>query len=269
MPKIQTKLPFIKTKRVVSNLNAVQMPKIQTKVPVIKPKKVLSRKEKRKAYLKAYNKKWHQKNKEKRNLDSKKYREKNREKVKEYNKKYREKHREKMNLFYKKYYSKHKDKRKETKRKYRKKRNENRRKRYNTDKNYRLRCILRSRLKNALKAQKGTKNLSALKLVGLNLDKLKKWIESQFQKGMTWENIHIDHMMPCASFDLTDEKNHAICFHYTNLKPEFAKDNISFGAKIKHDMKWMGDQWYIKSDNGLYKPRAMSDILFSSVGRGV
>lgn len=243
MPKIQTKLPFIKTKRVLSNLNAVQMPKIQTKKPVIKPKKVLSRK----AYKKAYWKKWYQKNREKVSKKKKKYREKNIEKLKESGKKYKEKNRERIQ---------------EQRRKYRKKRNERRKKRYNTDKNYRLSCVLRTRLRTALKGQKATKNSSALKLVGLNVDKLKKWIESQFQEGMTWENIHIDHMMPCASFDLSDEKNHAMCFHYTNLKPEFAKDNMSFGAKIKHDMKWVGDQWYIKSDNGLYKPRAMSDILF-------
>ncbi len=266
------------------------MPKIQTKLPFIKAKKVLSRLEKNKAYQKEYQKKYREKNKAYQNAYQKKYREKNREKLKEKNKKYyqenkdkkkeyyiknkeklkekRKKNKEKLKERKKKYYEENREKINEKKRKFYQKnkgkitqqQNKYKKKKYHTDKNYRLTCLLRARFRKALKAQRATKNSSVLKLSGLNVDDLKKWIESQFQEGMTWENIHIDHMMPCASFDLTDEKNHAICFHYTNLKPEFATDNITFGAKIKHDMKWVGDQWYIKSSNGLYKPRSMNDI---------
>ena len=52
---------------------------------------------------------------------------------------------------------------------------------------------------------------------------------------MTWENHgevwEIDHINPCASFDLTDIKQQKQCFHYTNLQPLFKTTEIakSFG----------------------------------------
>ena len=52
---------------------------------------------------------------------------------------------------------------------------------------------------------------------------------------MTKENHgfwHIDHIIPCASFNLKDPKQQTKCFHYTNLQPLWAKENLSKGAKI-------------------------------------
>jgi HNH endonuclease. len=53
---------------------------------------------------------------------------------------------------------------------------------------------------------------------------------------MSWDNYgrdgwHIDHIRPCASFDLTDPEQQRQCFHYTNLQPLWAADNIRKGAK--------------------------------------
>ena len=61
-------------------------------------------------------------------------------------------------------------------------------------------------------------------------NELKIYLESKFSNGMTWENMgewHIDHIKPCYSFDLTDEKQQMECFHFTNLQPLWAKDNLS------------------------------------------
>ena len=41
-----------------------------------------------------------------------------------------------------------------------------------------------------------------------------------------------DHIRPCASFDLTDPEQQRACFHYTNLQPLWAFDNLSKGAKV-------------------------------------
>jgi hypothetical protein len=52
---------------------------------------------------------------------------------------------------------------------------------------------------------------------------------------MTRENHgiwHIDHITPCTAFDLTDPEQQKKCFHYTNLQPLWASDNIRKGNKI-------------------------------------
>ena len=60
-------------------------------------------------------------------------------------------------------------------------------------------------------------------------------IKKKFKKGMNWKNYgqwHLDHIKPCASFDLAKPSEQKKCFHYTNLQPLWAKDNLSKGAKI-------------------------------------
>ena len=74
-----------------------------------------------------------------------------------------------------------------------------------------------------------------MKLCGCSLEKLKQHLESQFTEGMTWDNKgdwHVDHIKPCASFDLTNPEEQKKCFHYTNLQPLWALDNMKKGAKL-------------------------------------
>lgn len=73
-------------------------------------------------------------------------------------------------------------------------------------------------------------------LTGCPIIALIQWIESQFENGMTWYNYgkfgwHIDHVKPCAAFDLSDIEQQKQCFHYTNLQPLWCKENLSKGAK--------------------------------------
>lgn len=100
--------------------------------------------------------------------------------------------------------------------------------------NYRIASILRSRICKALKAQKAIKSASLLELLGCELDKLRAHIASKFRKGMTWENYgpvwHVDHERPCSLFDLSDEVQQRACFHFSNLQPLFAGDNLRKGA---------------------------------------
>jgi len=72
---------------------------------------------------------------------------------------------------------------------------------------------------------------------GCTGEQLKKHIEAQFTKGMSWENYgqwHVDHIVPCAAFDLSDTRHAAICFNWQNLQPLWAKDNMEKRDKNTH-----------------------------------
>ena len=142
----------------------------------------------------------------------------------------------------KEYYLKNKERIKERNKKYRlenkERRNRHTRERKKTDPNFRLRIVLRKRIYNALKQK--VKSKRTMELLGCTIEELWTNIESQFKKGMTRENHgqwHIDHVKPCASFDLTDPKQQEQCFHYSNLQPLWALENLSKGAKINKGEK--------------------------------
>jgi len=70
----------------------------------------------------------------------------------------------------------------------------------------------------------------ALSLLGCSMQELQTHIESKWKNGMTWSNYGwsgwvIDHIRPCASFDLNDAEQQKECFHYKNLQPLWAKEN--------------------------------------------
>lgn len=75
-------------------------------------------------------------------------------------------------------------------------------------------------------------------LLGCTIEFFKQYLESLFQDGMSWENYgpntwHIDHIIPCREFDLSDPEQQKKCFHYTNQRPLWAKDNLSRPKNIQ------------------------------------
>ena len=94
----------------------------------------------------------------------------------------------------------------------------------------------RSRVRSALLRCRTPKRQQTLKLIGCTAVFLRAWIESKFLPGMTWGNIrewHVDHIIPLSAFDLTDECQQAAAFHYTNLQPLWAKDNLRKSNKVE------------------------------------
>ena len=108
-----------------------------------------------------------------------------------------------------------------------------------TDAEFRLLCNLRRRMTIAIQKVKqrvanSNKCDSTLKLLGTDIGTLKQHIEQKFQEGMTWDNYgewHMDHIRPCASYDMSIDENQRQCFHYSNLQPLWAADNLRKGAK--------------------------------------
>ena len=97
--------------------------------------------------------------------------------------------------------------------------------------NVRLIHNLRKRLWSAVKDDH---NNSITELLGCSVIELKRHLEKQFKSLMTFNNYgkwHIDHKKPCALFDLSKLEERKKCFHYTNLQPLWAKDNLRKGIK--------------------------------------
>lgn len=93
----------------------------------------------------------------------------------------------------------------------------------------------RKRVYGAFKEQSCKKSGRTFDLVGCSGMELSSYLSERLLPGMTLENYgkwHIDHVVPIASFDLMDPKQAKKCFHYTNLQPLWAKDNLSKGAKM-------------------------------------
>lgn len=117
------------------------------------------------------------------------------------------------------------------------KRNANRRARKRSDPAWGIVDRLRKRIGRAIRDYAtGRKDRRTADLIGCPVPELMAYLESKFLPGMTWENRdrwHVDHRRPCVSFDLKDPEQQKLCFHYTNLQPLWAFDNIS-----KHG-KWL------------------------------
>jgi hypothetical protein len=158
--------------------------------------------------------------------------------IKKYNKEYRKTYIDNRdrNKYKKEYYLKNISKMKNWNKEWRKlnNRSEYHRNYRNNNPSAKIACYCRNRIRNCIK--KSWKSESSLSLTGCNNWKeLKEYIESKFESGMNWENMgkwHIDHIRPCSSFDLTDPEQQRLCFHYSNLQPLWAKDNLSKSDKI-------------------------------------
>ena len=111
------------------------------------------------------------------------------------------------------------------------------RERYKTNLNYKLKKVLRARMNMAL--GHNWKAARTAELLGASIPEVWNHLEKQFQPGMTRKNHglwHIDHIKPCVTFDLSDPEQQKKCFHYTNLQPLWAFDNISKGKRVLGDI---------------------------------
>lgn len=141
-------------------------------------------------------------------------------------KSYAERNKDRKTAYQAEYRMRHKNKAKEYAREYM-------RQRRSKDIEFKIKDCLRSRLNKVIKF--GYKSVATIELIGCSVHELMQHLENRFSNGMTWENYgsywHIDHVRPCASFDLKDQEQQKQCFHYSNLQPLKAIENIRKGAK--------------------------------------
>lgn len=108
---------------------------------------------------------------------------------------------------------------------------------------FRLAANYRSFIASHIAKRRGRKSDKLEALVGCTPAELVCHLEEQFTDGMSWDNYgewHIDHIRPVASFKQlgTDPAEQRQCFHYSNLQPLWALENIK-----------KGDTWSPEADN--------------------
>ena len=94
---------------------------------------------------------------------------------------------------------------------------------------------LRRRMLLIIQKNRTTKAETSKALVGCTIEDLMNHLESLFENNMSWENMgkdgwHIDHIRPCASFNIANSEEQKVCFNWRNLQPINPEDNYA-----KHD----------------------------------
>lgn len=101
--------------------------------------------------------------------------------------------------------------------------------------NRNISCRLRIQINACLRY--GRKAAHTETLLGCSFAEMAAHIERQFVLPMCWAKflqgeIHIDHIIPCSHFDLADAVQQRRCFHFSNLQPLWALDNLRKGNRV-------------------------------------
>ena len=144
---------------------------------------------------------------------------------------YRENHKEEKRLRDKRYREEH-----------RKELNKKQLQRKENDPVYKLKCSVRSVLKDSFRRKKLKKNMKGEKILGCTIEYfinyLIKTYENNYKEKWDWKylkDVHIDHIIPLATAK-TEEEVIKLC-HYTNLQLLKAKDNLDKKDKLDWELK--------------------------------
>ena len=169
----------------------------------------------------------------------------NHKETRQYQKEYKELNRDKINAQKREHYQLNSERIRKQNAEYAKnnrdKRNINKNNRKKVDVHFKLRITISERIRQALKnhlINKYKNKEKTMEFLGCSIEELKTYLQNQFKEGMTWQNHgewHIDHIIPCAAFDLSKKEDCLKCFNYKNLQPLWAHENLSKSDKIPID----------------------------------
>lgn len=178
---------------------------------------------------KAYNREYYSKNSERLKASARQYAKLNPKKVREKNRSYRKLNADKIRAYSRAWT----------------------RSRESSDYVYRLLRRVGCRVSHAIRSAKTRKATRTIALVGCSPAELASHIEKSFRRGMGWHNRsewHIDHIVPLAAFDLTDECQQRVAFHYTNLQPLWRHENLKKGARLPDGSSARGSRYRTARD---------------------
>lgn len=94
----------------------------------------------------------------------------------------------------------------------------------------RIKRNLSGRLRELLRRKGQQKQNAISAYMGCTPKQMCDHVEKQLAAGMTWETYgvngwHLDHIIPCARFDLTKEDHCKVCFNWRNIRPLWGETN--------------------------------------------
>lgn len=136
------------------------------------------------------------------------------------------------------YYRNNPNKRREYHTKNKDKLNDYRKQKYQTDYSFRFVSLLRKRVNSCVRGKK--QGLHTLDILGCSRIIFLIWIDSNFYGDISWLNYgtywHIDHIKPCASFNFLQESHIKECFHWSNMRPCLATENLIKSNRIDSEL---------------------------------
>jgi hypothetical protein len=99
-----------------------------------------------------------------------------------------------------------------------------------------VRESISSLIRQSIKGRGYSKKTKTYVILGESYEYVRKYIESQFEEGMSWSNHgkwHIDHKVPSCSAQSYEEI--ISLNHYTNFRPLWAKENLSKSGNINRN----------------------------------
>jgi len=170
---------------------------------------------------------WKRDNKDKVKAHDKRYYQRHKEKLKPQHQKWKQDNKEELKVFNLKYRQEHKEESRISNRK-------RKRERRKTEPMFRLNCNMATAIGHSLKGNKGGRKWEIL--VGYTLKELKEHLEKQFTPIMNWNDSgvwELDHKKPISWFHFTsvDDKEFKECWALSNLQPMLKEENMSKGNR--------------------------------------
>lgn len=123
---------------------------------------------------------------------------------------------------------------------------------------YRINLNIRGRILMSINDKKLIKKQKIINYLGCTIDDFIRHIECTFTTGMSWDKyghyidqngikqigFHIDHIIPCAAFNLNDPYQLLLCFHWKNCQAMWGIENMSKNAKydVSDKIKYIESQ---------------------------
>ena len=89
----------------------------------------------------------------------------------------------------------------------------------------------RDRIYRLAMKRKTTKPGKTIQMLGCTRDQFRAYLESQLRVGEVMANHTLDHIFPCASYDLANPVEFSNCFHFSNFQPLSYTENCSKQSK--------------------------------------